>query len=347
MSFKFYNEITIDYTKVQSSNQTSFPVLISGTYDFLKTVANGGLVNNSNGYDIGFYSDDGLTTKLAWETERYVPSTGEVIYWVKVPTISYTVNTVIYLAYGDGSISTDQSNINNVWDSNFKGVWHLPNGSTLTALDSTSNVNNLTLTNTPTAATGKIGGAANLDGTNQRLTKSSAIATGDLTLSGWAYGYDNNTNKTILCIGKNTAGSRNAIYIEMAGDGKIDILLFKGGSFYAVVGGSYSSGQWYHICGTFNSTNGNAVIYINGTQSASGTLATGGPDSPDTTSVGAFVDNSAYLNHFNGIIDEVRVSNVVRSADWIKTEYNNQSSPSTFYTVGIQFRKGGDFFAFM
>jgi hypothetical protein len=40
------------------------------------------------------------------------------------------------------------------------------------------------------------------------------------------------------------------------------------------------------------------------------------------------------LAYFGGGQDEIRVSNVVRSADWIKTEYNSQSSPSTFFTVG-------------
>ena len=55
--------------------------------------------------------------------------------------------------------------------------------------------------------------------------------------------------------------------------------------------------------------------------------------------------NTAYLDighsvgdpthDFNmGGLDEGRMSNIVRSADWIKTEYNNQSSPSTFYSYG-------------
>jgi outer membrane protein assembly factor BamB len=34
----------------------------------------------------------------------------------------------------------------------------------------------------------------------------------------------------------------------------------------------------------------------------------------------------------DGLIDEVRISNVARSAAWITTEYNNQSSPATFYS---------------
>jgi hypothetical protein len=37
-----------------------------------------------------------------------------------------------------------------------------------------------------------------------------------------------------------------------------------------------------------------------------------------------------------GDIDEFRISTLVRSADWIKTEYNNQSSPSTFETFGSE-----------
>jgi hypothetical protein len=38
---------------------------------------------------------------------------------------------------------------------------------------------------------------------------------------------------------------------------------------------------------------------------------------------------------WQGYLDEFRTSNSVRSADWIKTEYNNQSSPSSFVSVGI------------
>ena len=38
-------------------------------------------------------------------------------------------------------------------------------------------------------------------------------------------------------------------------------------------------------------------------------------------------------HYFDGLIDEFRISDVVRSADWILTEYNNQNSPETFYMV--------------
>jgi RHS repeat-associated protein len=39
------------------------------------------------------------------------------------------------------------------------------------------------------------------------------------------------------------------------------------------------------------------------------------------------------VNFWHGLLDEVRLSNIERSDDWVTTEYNNQSSPSTFYTL--------------
>jgi len=38
--------------------------------------------------------------------------------------------------------------------------------------------------------------------------------------------------------------------------------------------------------------------------------------------------------YFGGSIAEVHVSDIARSADWIKMEYNNESNPSAFYNLG-------------
>ncbi len=45
--------------------------------------------------------------------------------------------------------------------------------------------------------------------------------------------------------------------------------------------------------------------------------------------------NGGWL-YWNGALDEVRVSKTARSPGWIQTEYNNQSSPATFLTEGVQ-----------
>ena len=49
-----------------------------------------------------------------------------------------------------------------------------------------------------------------------------------------------------------------------------------------------------------------------------------------------------YLGKFHtglnaqGVLDEVRISDVSRSSGWIKTSYNNQISPSTFFDVVVE-----------
>ena len=40
--------------------------------------------------------------------------------------------------------------------------------------------------------------------------------------------------------------------------------------------------------------------------------------------------------HFDGMLDEIRLSKIGRNSSWLTTEYNNQVDPSTFYSVGVE-----------
>ena len=158
-SYSYSRTVAISHTKVPNTDQTSFPALFNTTDALLKTVANGGHVTNPNGYDIIFTSDSAGTQKLNHEIESYNASTGQFTAWVQVPTVSHSADTVIYLFYGNNSITTSQENRTGVWDSNYEVVQHFPSAATLTANDSTSNGINGTLQNSPTAASGQMGGA--------------------------------------------------------------------------------------------------------------------------------------------------------------------------------------------
>lgn len=57
-------------------------------------------------------------------------------------------------------------------------------------------------------------------------------------------------------------------------------------------------------------------------------------DTADGLQVGG---STAATSYMNGKQDEARVSNVARSSSWITADHNNQSSPSTFYSVGSPF----------
>ena len=109
MAYSYYRAITIDYTKCGTANSTDFPVLVSFTDASFKWVDAGGKIQSPAGYDINFYSDIGLTTALYYQVERWNSNTGECIFWVKVPTLSATANTVIYVAYGDASFATGET----------------------------------------------------------------------------------------------------------------------------------------------------------------------------------------------------------------------------------------------
>src|SRR5581483_11445185 len=91
--------------------------------------------------------------------------------------------------------------------------------------------------------------------------------------------------------------------------------------------------NWHHIAVAAPST-GNIVLYTDG--QPSGSLNNSAPllaASTDPLQLGASCPGCLAMF---GTLDEVRISNSVRSADWVATEYNNQNSPSSFASVGQQ-----------
>ena len=154
----YRKEITISNTDVDE-DLTDFPLLVKFTAD-----TDIGAHALASGYDIRFTDADGNAIPYERESFSIKAGSGSGIFWVKVPTITTAADSTIYAYYGKSDASDGQS-ATSVWDANFKGVWHLPNGATLSANDSTSNANNGT-NNGATATTGKVDGAGNFDGTD-------------------------------------------------------------------------------------------------------------------------------------------------------------------------------------
>ena len=326
--------VVIDHTKVPNTDQTNFPMLFSGTYTYLATTANGGGVTNSNGYDIIFTSDAGGTSILPFERESYNATTGTVLFWVQIPTLSHTSDTTIYLFYGNSSVTSDPSNKTGVWDSNYKGVWHLPNGSTLSGNDSTADGYTLTNNNSTAATTGKIDGAASFNGSNNYLSNSSlSIPAGSsITISFWNYQTQANLqNAASFTIGNSDNPNRIAALVPYS-DSTVywDYGSWNGGGRIST---SYSSylGAWTYVTLKYDASSTIHSIYLNGALATSSTNS----NAPQATETGIDVGTWPLFNFYShASMDEFRVSTIARSADWIATEYNNQSSPSTFYNEG-------------
>ncbi len=362
-NYTYRRSVTINYSQVVgTANLTNFPVLISGTYSYLATTANGGNVTNANGYDIIFTSDAAGSTKLDHEIEKYTASTGEIVMWVEVPSVSYTTNTTIYMFYGNSSISSTQENENGVWDSNFRMVHHLEEGTTgnTSIIDSTSNGNSsdevvIDGTGSNASATGKIGNAVQFDGSNDRIRvddESSLDIAGSFTISAWINADSLPANLRIRSVVAKTgsitsdaAGTQAnyalALNQGLSGSGHWWISSFENTSHtdYEVTNSFTSStATWYHMVAAFNDSANTYTLYRNGSQVNQDT-ETGTP-AANNKNLYIAVDNtaelSAYSEYFDGIIDEVRISNTERTAGWVGTEYNNQNTPSSFYSIGTE-----------
>jgi hypothetical protein len=319
ISWSYRKTITVNASKVGSGTHNNFPVLIQITDGDIKTKA------LSSGNDMLFTSSDGIT-KLNHEIESYSSSTGSLMAWVQIPSLSSSSNTVIYMYYGNSG-AANQQNVTATWDASFRGVYHLNNVFT----DATSNARNGTNSGT-SSTTGKIANGRSFNGSS-KITISGLMSNPiNVTLSGWA----NLTTRDVTGSDLVSIGD----YVCMNADDATNGYL---GAFYDAGWGLTKSSPkintagtgWHYFVYTF--TSGAQALYLDGVLKGSG--AWSGAISYSTqgtnTIIGAHGNGSTNFD-WVGTIDEVRVAGTARSAGWISTEYNNQSSPSTFFTVGSE-----------
>ncbi|HEX3032206.1 MAG TPA: DUF2341 domain-containing protein, partial [Bacillota bacterium] len=356
----FYKKITIDHTKVSNTDQANFPVLISLTGLNQSHI-------NPDGSDIRFTADDGLT-ELPREIESY--SGGNLAAWVKVPNLSATVDTIVYMYYGDATLTEPAADStygrNSVWDSNYKMVQHLKDGTATTVSDSTRNNNTGTKKNGVAQNTGKIGNGQAISATNHFIDFGNPSSLkfnsgGNYTYSMWMNlqgwdagsgaewrnyvlavsgagdpeGYTTQSRGLYLRLVKNGGGANDGYYQYCAGTG--------------ITGSSSWVGSWVSSGTMVNLNNWSRVtvqvdgniqrMFVNGTQIGQATMPSKLLDSSNIYLGASETDYQA-----NMWVDELEVSNIARSADWIKTEYNNQNGPGTFSSAGSEVALP-DFFA--
>jgi type IV pilus assembly protein PilY1 len=347
-AYGYRKAITIPAAGV-SGNLFDFPVVVSIASDNqLRSVANGGHVQNNNGFDIVFRAADG-STPLPHEIESYYPLTGQLTAWVKVPALSSSAATVIYMYYGDSSVTSLQENPTSVWDGNYKGVWHLNNS----VLDSTSSGNNGT-DNSTTDTTGKVAKGREFNGTGGYVsTASQDLKSADsFTISLWFKADATNFAHHLIWQGENDGngwGGQQEMHLTLgnrnSGNSYDNRLVFFLGYREASAGNPLSisyafsdTGSWHHAAVVVSGMSGSpaATLYLDGAAIGSDTSSTSETVRADWNT--GFRLGRPYPNErrFDGKLDEVRIATINRSADWIRTEYNNQSSPGTFHSIGAE-----------
>jgi hypothetical protein len=327
--YGYYRSITIDHTKV-AANQSNFPVLLDLTYADLATLAHSGLVQNSNGYDIIFCTTTSSGTILSFEVESYDSTAGHIIAHVKIPSLSSTVDTVIYVLFGNSAITVTQANPTAVWDSNYKQVTHLGEASGAAISDSTSNAAGSTSNANNTQVTGPWGKAQSFNGSSSRVDFPAPFSsTSPFTFSCW-FKSASAGNYGILSDARNSSAQGFLLY-ALTSSGLSAIYqnsIASIASFNSAV--NIEDNAWHYCVGTWDGTT--VTLYTDNatpsTASEPNAMNTWGP----TLRIGRDCTGAFYP----GINKELRVSKIVRSSSWISTEYKNQNSPSTFYTVGAE-----------
>jgi len=320
-SFTYRKKITINSSQVVT-DLVNFPILINLTDTNLTTKA------QNDGDDIAFTNATG--TKLSHEIENYNSSTGELSAWVNVTSLSSSVDTVLYLYYGNMSC-TSQEDVAGTWDSNFLIVQHL-NESYSTAndhyKDSTTNDHDGTFVggDGSNSVSGIIDQALSFDGVDTALT---FVDSSDFTTP------SSSTRTYEAWVNLSTAPSG---YQNIIGDYHGPCFQFNENQLNYFAGLQIKSnvltwtpGTWYYIVCTVNGLTA-TNWYRDGGSVGMETGYTQSTKDPDNFWIGADENNE----YFNGVIDEVRLSTKIRTLGWIQTCYNNQINSSSFYSLGTE-----------
>jgi hypothetical protein len=322
--------IIIDRTRVAGGTALAgFPLLISLTDADLAARA------QPDGDDLLVTAADGVT-RLDHELELYVAATGRLAAWVRLPTLSPTADTRIYLYY-DNPAAAPQQNRTAVWGADFHAVWHLGEASG-ERQDSTGAGNHLTPSSSGVGQTaGTIGNAADFESSMpQYLSRAHSNlsadfpgrASGAYTLSAWVRFESMPANFDHNLVVKGD----DLYYLYQSSSS---------GRFRGYFGGAHPStanvwngvGTWYFVAAVYDGT---AVqLHVNGLADGAPAALAAGTMNADALFVGTRSDTST-IRSLDGALDEVRFARAARSADWLLTEYRNQSSPATFYMLGAE-----------
>ena len=338
---------------IQSSevdaNLSDFPVLL--TVDNLPSEMfdeDGSSPAISGGGDIRFSSDSLGATQLPCEVVTFTidndPANGVAEIWVKVSSVTSGTDTTIYVWY-DKAAETQPAIDNaygaeNVWDSNFKMVQHMnqdPSGAAPQMIDSTVNSNDGTSAGTMLTedqVAGQIGGSLDFDGVDDyvNVPLDLDLDTQNQTVSMWINIADITHNSyfsfAITSVGNDYWGlsyraDKNGLILQY------DTNWLASGKF-TTPSQNILANTWIYF--VFVRGGGINVKLYQDTVKITDEDLQSTDFNPDNIQIGRLEAGTG--NYFNGLIDEVRISNIARSIEWLAAEYNNQNDPSTFVVEG-------------
>ncbi len=348
----YANSIPAQFEQVTANlSGKTFAVFL--TSPLIKTVANGGL-SQSTGFDICF-SDPFNAVAFPVQLIAYSATAGTWWGHVKPPSLGLAP-TIVRLWVGKASVSDPSST--GVWSADVLQAYPLqetgtPNATTAGVYkDATSGGHNncsssgtvcsgsLT-TKAPTQTTGAIAGAKAqvfASGSSQIIRFNNQLTTGSVgTLSAWVLAGANTGARMPIVNNIDNTASFLGCSLE------VHITDFHG--FWScanvtpnpITPGSATliDGNWHLLALVLTASPAVVTAYLDGVNIGVTTAGTFSGFTTGNLDVGAINENSfsAFSNH---TIQEVRVSNLARTAADLLAEYDSMHSPTTFFKLTNQ-----------
>jgi hypothetical protein len=276
-----------------------------------------------DGADVRF--TDAAGKALALQVEDWDAVRGEASVWVRVPRIEGNARQTLAMHWGkaDAASASDGKAVFN--ESNgYLSVWHL--GDTVR-----DEVGTLESKDTGTSLTnGIIGRARHFPGKAGVFggDKIANYPTGASAHSSEVWFRTRTANSTLIGWGNEQAQGKVVMQLRSPPHVGMDCYFSSGN----VAGSRLPLGDWTHVVHTYRQ--GESVLYVNG--QPVGTNSSKG--SPLNIRTPARLWLGGWYNNYNfvGEMDEVRSSNVTRSADWVRLQFENQKPQQTLVGPLVQ-----------
>ena len=294
-----------------------------------------------NGGDLRFF--DAAGNLLSHEIDTWNPN-GVSTAWVKVPSLN--ASTAITACYG--CANPPAVNPKDVWSNGYVGVWHLGESALPMKESSGESVdfNEAKGSNLGYAEAGVVGGSVDFNGLNGgtgglRAPDSDALdGFAACTFEMWTWQKRHDAAKQRFLLAKRVSYNSDIsynIYDSFDKDSTTnkvacgiasDQCAGTSSDVWASLPASATPelGSWNMVAHVYDSAAGRVKAYLNGTGKTDAKFAKG------VVRAGAgklVLGNQALASDyaFPGKIDEVRISNVARSADWIKATHDTVMNP--------------------
>ena len=280
----------------------------------------------ANGEDIRFSTSTGAL--LPYQTEEWDAARGTASLWVRVPLIKGHERQQIKMHWGKTDAASESSGSAVFNESNgYLSVWHM-NGP---VKDEVGTLESKNLGTSVTA--GMVGkarhfpGKAGIFGGDKIPNYPSADS--EHTTETWFRA--EKANVTIIGWGNEGGGRGSKVRMQVRSPAHLNV----DSDFSNIVGSSWLPlGEWIHVVHTYGG--GPRRLYINGQLDGEANTALN-IKSPARLWLGGWYHNYDFV----GDLDEVRISKVARSADWVRLQFENQKPQQTL--VGPVMKSGTAF----